>query len=730
MSMSDSIVSLTRSLFTRLGLHHIVKQLQNPNTRKNIPLAWLFFPTMPALRFAFCATTASILAVIIAMWLELDDPAWAAMCVWIVAQGTRGESLSKSKWRLVGTLLGTIMGFTLVSAFYQQPWLFFPCLGIWMAICCTLAVLTRNFRSYALVLAGYTATIIAAPAIAHPDNIFFISMSRMTYIALGVVCESVISNLFYPNMASTARRNIRNRLRVILSDVSENMAGLISGDNEAFIRSRAIFEQLLAANNQIEFAENEMGPRAHEGDHARAALATISVILAHGLGMITRLRTIQTDQPVFRKTVSIVSDFLTTLRARLHADTPVHELLHDLRLARAECRQQIVNILTQEMNTLPNPTTNADALLDSRILHNSLNEILGELEHALREYDATQHASLKDRFRFRIQGHLDKKEAFYNGIRAFTTTIGGGLIYECTAWPQGLTFVTYATLVCGLFGTRENPVLVTWQFFIGALWAALVSFFLTFLALPTQPVYETFAATLAVPFIAGGLAMRNPSTAIQGVAFTLVLPAVLHPVNLGRTDEIVWFNSTSATVLGCGFATLCFSLVLPFSNVDERRYMRKIILKDLRNLALDNQTSSMQNWVTTNIDRLSRLLRHAGATPSATIEQYLQGAFASMTIGIDLIRLQLLLQRNQLPPEARKKLEIVMHRMSQFTGRYGRTARTARIAMKTLRTMEASEFNITTRIELTRAITYLMLISSELDANAAFLNTSQPFKAL
>ena len=71
-----------------------------------------------------------------------------------------------------------------------------------------------------------------------------------------------------------------------------------------------------------------------------------------------------------------------------------------------------------------------------------------------------------------------------------------------------------------------------------------------------------------------------------------------------------------------------------------------------------------------------------------------------------------------------------MYRMSHFTGRYGRTARTAHMAIKTLRNMEANEFNMTKRIELTRAITYLTVISSELDTNTAFLNASQPFKAI
>jgi uncharacterized membrane protein YccC len=74
----------------------------------------------------------------------------------------------------------------------------------------------RNFRSYALVLAGYTTAIIAIGAIPHPENVFMTAMSRATYIVLGIVCESTVAGLFAHNLAETARRNIRDKLRTAL----------------------------------------------------------------------------------------------------------------------------------------------------------------------------------------------------------------------------------------------------------------------------------------------------------------------------------------------------------------------------------------------------------------------------------------------------------------------------------------------------------------------------------
>lgn len=188
--------SLSFPLLDRIGRLRAFRPLGPPGVQSKLPLSWLLAPTPSAIGFALRTTAAALIALVIALWMELDDPQWAAMTVWIVAQGSRGESLSKARWRLVGTGIGVVMSITLISAFNQTAWLFFPALSIWLGLCCGLATLVRNFRSYALVLAGYTTAIIAIGAIPHPENVFMTAMSRATYIVLGIVCESTVAGLF------------------------------------------------------------------------------------------------------------------------------------------------------------------------------------------------------------------------------------------------------------------------------------------------------------------------------------------------------------------------------------------------------------------------------------------------------------------------------------------------------------------------------------------------------
>ncbi|MDG6094480.1 FUSC family protein [Acetobacter sp. AN02] len=711
------------------SLRHL-RPIPKPGAERNSHFRWLIAPTVPALAFAVRTTAAALLALVIALWMELDDPQWAPMTVWIVAQGSRGESLSKARWRIVGTIFGVISSITLIAAFPQQPWLFFPALSIWLGLCCMMATLVHNFRAYALVLMGYTCAIIALGAQHDPEHVFLIAMSRATYIYLGIACEGVLAALFAHNLAEMAHRTMRAKLRSALISVTGAIGPLLEGHPQAIVRSRSLFGPLLSINDQIEFSEVEMGPHAHEGDHARAALAAVSVLLSRGLGMAVRLQALGYAHQIFRQTAEKMQALLSSVPTRLETDEQLHELHGDLQLLRAECRQRVVDSLISESDLeWPRDEQQVSDLLDQRILHNALDELIGELEVALREFEASHSAIPGDHFRFRLQSHRDWRDACYNGIRAGMALLIASQVWLITAWPAGQGFITFVGLVCGLFATRENPIVATMAFLKGSLIAALVALITEFLILPTAENWEMLVAILTLPMIAGGLASRNPSTALPAIAYTLLFPNFVHPINTGRLNEIAWFNSTIAILLAVVVAVLAFRTILPFSNVAERWRMRRMMLQDMQALAAAQPIPQTHDWTGRNIDRFSRVIRHAGPTPSPTIEGYLQGTLATMTIGLNVIRLRNVLERGQLSSGARRGIEAVLERLARFTGHHEQTARSARIATQALRRHEAKEANLTTRIELTRAIAYLIVVSNELTANAVFLDTSKPYRA-
>jgi uncharacterized membrane protein YccC len=57
------------------------------------------------------------LALFVEIWLELDNPYWAGASVAIVCQPYLGASLRKSRYRIIGTLVGATMIVVLTAWF-------------------------------------------------------------------------------------------------------------------------------------------------------------------------------------------------------------------------------------------------------------------------------------------------------------------------------------------------------------------------------------------------------------------------------------------------------------------------------------------------------------------------------------------------------------------------------------------------------------------------------------
>nr|WP_246375335.1 FUSC family protein [Gluconacetobacter takamatsuzukensis] len=230
--------------------------------------------------FAVRTACAAILSLLIAMWMELGSPQWAPLTVWTVATASRGESFSKARWRLAGTVVGCGVGVALIAAFPQEAGLFFVGLALWVGLCCGLATFFDGYRSYGFLVASFTAAIVATDGIVSPDDAFFIAMARGTYIALGILCEAVLAMLFSPGLRERARGALLARLRGVSASARQHMEGWHRAAPGPAIES-ALLADIMAASGRIEFDVLEMGPSAGRvADHARAALADLLAAVA------------------------------------------------------------------------------------------------------------------------------------------------------------------------------------------------------------------------------------------------------------------------------------------------------------------------------------------------------------------------------------------------------------------------------------------------------------------
>src|SRR5690606_34341366 len=153
---------------------------QSLTVRNNL-LAFLA-PSAAALRFAFKTLLGAGLALWFALRLGLEQPQWALMTAFIVAQPLAGMVVQKGLARLTGTLVGATMALLIMALTAQAPWLFLGCMALWIGVCTAASTLLRSAWSYAFVLSGYTAVLIAMPALAEPLAVFDHAVARCTEI--------------------------------------------------------------------------------------------------------------------------------------------------------------------------------------------------------------------------------------------------------------------------------------------------------------------------------------------------------------------------------------------------------------------------------------------------------------------------------------------------------------------------------------------------------------------
>lgn len=730
-----SVFAFSLSAYLPARVRQWASQISEQRTSLNetTPFAWLFAPSPSNLGFALRTTCAALLALTIALWMEMDSPQWAPMTAWIVAQNSRGQSLSKAKWRLAGTFIGAVAGVAYLAAFPQSPWLLFPALAVGAGICCGYATFLRNFRSYALVLIAFTCTIIVLSAANQPDNVFMIALSRTTYITLGILCESGLAMLFAPRLDHVAQQEILGRLQDALCGACRGMTDLLLGHQDGLFRSRALLGSIPSLADQTEFSDIEMGPHSHAGDHARASLGAISTFLARGLSLHIHMRAAAPLPEAFQNTLQKISLLLSQVPNQLMGDHPV-EAATSIRLVlqhhRSDCLQRAVDHLVRFQNlrlTNTSPTPEMRDLLESRILEGALAKLLLELDVALAHFIATQHPLPHDHFRFDQHPEKDFTLALNNGLRSAVAICIGGLLWEVTAWPEGAIVAMFVAVTSTRFSSFENPVQASNGFLRGAIWAAIVSFFLVFWVLPQQASNETLLASLFFPMLVGGLALRSPAFGGTAAPYNNFLPFMVGPANHTRMDEIMWLNSTPAVVLGIGLGVWVFRLVLPFDAAAERWRLRRKLVRDLRNLASSTKDFSTSDWIALSGGRLAQIIRHAGTSPDPVTEAYLAGAMGLMTIGLVVLRLQHVLTYENLPTEQAQSIQHVLKTISHIHGYSLQPAQAAAHALEKTLQAALKEHNLSTHLELARAVGSLEVLRHELAENATFLDITRRF---
>src|SRR5713101_1135286 len=192
--------------------------------------------------FAAKTTTSALLALLIAFTFDLDQPKWAALTVFIVAQPQSGLVLAKSFYRIIGTVIGAAVALLLVSLFAQERVLFLGALAAWIGLCTYASKHSRNFAAYGFVLSGYTVAIVGITGALDPANAFFVAEARVTEISLGIIVAGVISQLVLP---VSLAQSLRGAVAEVKTAIARYTTALLGRSLEWLRRDAAIFASSL-----------------------------------------------------------------------------------------------------------------------------------------------------------------------------------------------------------------------------------------------------------------------------------------------------------------------------------------------------------------------------------------------------------------------------------------------------------------------------------------------------
>src|SRR5215831_16906681 len=87
------------------------------------------------LLFAIRLWGAVCLALLVAFWLQLDNPYWAGASATVVCQLQLGASLRKGWFRMIGTVAGAIVIVVLTACFPQNRIAYLGLLALWGGLC-------------------------------------------------------------------------------------------------------------------------------------------------------------------------------------------------------------------------------------------------------------------------------------------------------------------------------------------------------------------------------------------------------------------------------------------------------------------------------------------------------------------------------------------------------------------------------------------------------------------
>ncbi|MCG8906501.1 FUSC family protein [Pseudomonas sp. DP-17] len=593
---------------------------------------------------------AALLTLWLAMRLELPQPSTATITVFIVMQPQSGQVFAKSFYRILGSLVGLSVMVALIAIFAQQRELFLLVSALWIGLCTVGAARYRDFRSYACVLAGYTATLIGLPATLHPEAAFMSAIWRVLEISLGILCSMVVSATLFPQTSSTAMRSaLYQRFGAFAGFVLDNLGG---GERPKFEAANVAFASQAVGLEALRSATRFEDPHMRLRSGRLSRLNNEFMVLTtryHALHqLLSRLRAQQAEAVLraLQPCLDELAQVLAPWRGQSVTDRDAERLAAQLESHRTRMMQRIRSGRAQLLEEQDEPS----ALLD----YNTAGELLYRLADDLYNYALT-HASLaahkheRENWKHGFSPKANLAASLVAGGRTALMVLVFGIFWIETAWPSGSTFVLNAAAVAALVSAAPDPAKMAMQMAVGTFFAAILGFSETFFVFPHLDGFALLAFALAPVFAVGAFFSIKPRYAGYGLGLLVFFSFGAIPANLTVYDPGRMLNEYIALVLSQSLAAVVAAVIMPPTSA----WLWRRLEKDLRLRVVEAISGKLDGLVSSFESGTRDLLNQAYGVAARSPQmqrRLLRWTFVVLEIGHSIIELRV--EQENLPAES------------------------------------------------------------------------------
>ncbi|MCM2351908.1 MAG: FUSC family protein [Bacteriovoracaceae bacterium] len=499
---------------------------------------------------AFRLAAAAWIAFAIAVLFEIPNPYWASMPIWVVAQSSRGLLFERGFYRILGTVVGALIGFG-ITHFFHSPYIEIILLGFIVAACSGGAHMLRGVQSYGVTLTGITAAIIVLPSVLVPEVSGELAISRVQCTLIGVIVVTLVTAFFTPE---SPRKEFYRRARDLTADTIVYLTSLLK--NESVTDPEIQEAQLLQRLGDIDANAAMVSAGSVEGyQRVQAVNALISAALA----------VMATGKSIQNYSGNGLVEELTKLSDWLRSEDD-----------------------DKKHPTINWDSSNLNAHITRRLKF-SIDQLIDAAIMLLSSPTSADAKSFGKKFQY-LAPHRDLPLAIRASVVAGMATTLTGIIGLLSGWKYGELAAMGVCIFSVVLGTIAQPRLIAPFMLMGALSGAL---FATLYRIFLQPELSTTMAVIVSVFpffLLGGFARTNKKTAAAAIDYNMVFLLAGQAGMTASTNVPDILSGASAIVIAVIPVTLSH-IFLPRPYIKLAESAKTSIKKDLRELTLKSTTS-------------------------------------------------------------------------------------------------------------------------------------------